>query len=55
MASVHPPSRSSQVAVTSLLFLAQVAEQEALRDYLNRAELEALFPDVWSRRPCVNT
>ena len=44
MASVHPPSRSSQVAVTSLLFLAQVTEQEELHEYLNHLELEALLP-----------
>ena len=52
MTSVHPPSRSSQVAVTSMLFMTCVAEQEALHDYLNRVELEALLPEFWSKRPC---
>ena len=55
MTSVHPPSRSSQVAVTSLLFMTCVAEQEALHDYLNRVELEALLPESWSRRSYTNT
>lgn len=44
MASVRPPTRSSQVAVTSLLFLAQVTEQEELHEYLNHLDLEALLP-----------
>ena len=44
MASAHPTYRNSQVAVTSLLFISYVKEQEALHEYLNHLELEALLP-----------
>ena len=47
MASVRSPTRSSQVAVTSLLFLARVTEQEELHEYLNHLELEALLPTTF--------
>ena len=54
MSSARPSFRSSKVAVTSLLFMSHVTELEALHDYLNRVELEALLPEAWAKSVAAN-
>lgn len=44
MPRIYEPSRSTQVAVTSWLFVARIREREELMALMNRLDLEAIAP-----------